>query len=97
MLDIQCPLKLPSNTTTTENEIAGVIFRLTQTPPSVQAETIDRYYLPSATFIHPFCRTGHSPHSRKLIHGIYRWYKIMSPKIELMVNTISVLPNARVI
>ncbi|KAF2639954.1 hypothetical protein P280DRAFT_469696 [Massarina eburnea CBS 473.64] len=70
-------------------EISGVIHLLTQSPPSIQRETINTYFTVDAEFTHPFCRTGRWEHSRFLIHAIYRWYKIMSPKIELSINSVA--------
>ncbi|PVH97282.1 hypothetical protein DM02DRAFT_473173, partial [Periconia macrospinosa] len=73
----------------TVKEISGVVHLLTQSPPSVQRETIEAYFTPDATFTHPFCRTGKWDNSRFLIQVIYRWYKIMSPRIEMNVNSIA--------
>lgn len=70
-------------------EIPGVIHALTQSPPSVQRETIDVYFMPNASFTHPFCRTGSWENSRYLIQAIYRWYKIMSPQIKLTVQSVA--------
>ncbi|KAF1949279.1 hypothetical protein CC80DRAFT_510657 [Byssothecium circinans] len=70
-------------------EISGVIHLLTQSPPSIQRETIETYFTPDASFTHPFCRTGSWDNSRFLIQAIYRWYKIMSPKIDLTVNSVA--------
>ncbi|KAF2007894.1 hypothetical protein P154DRAFT_11340 [Amniculicola lignicola CBS 123094] len=70
-------------------EISGVIHLLTQTTPSEQRETIDTYFTHNASFTHPFCRTGSWDNSRLLIHAIYRWYKIMSPKIDLTVHSVA--------
>ncbi|ORY04295.1 hypothetical protein BCR34DRAFT_627114 [Clohesyomyces aquaticus] len=70
-------------------EISGVIHLLTQSPPSRQRETIQTYFTPNASFTHPFCRTGSWENSRTLIQAIYRWYKIMSPRIEMTVNSIA--------
>ncbi|KAK8152159.1 hypothetical protein BKA80DRAFT_211647, partial [Phyllosticta citrichinensis] len=72
-----------------EQEISQVIHLLTQSPPSVQGETIDKYFTPNATFTHPFCRTGRFKNSRLLIHGIYRWYKIMSPRVDISINSVA--------
>jgi hypothetical protein len=67
-------------------EIGDVVHRLTQSPPQEQAEAIDQYFSQNASFTHPFCRTGSFNNSRLLIHYIFRWYKIMSPRIDLKVN-----------
>lgn len=71
-------------------EVEGVVRQLTQTPPSVQRSAILTYFAPDAEFIHPFCRTGSFEGSRFLIRAIYRWYKIMSPRIELDINSLGI-------
>ncbi|KAK7516107.1 uncharacterized protein IWZ02DRAFT_50243 [Phyllosticta citriasiana] len=72
-----------------EQEISKVIRLLTQSPPSVQSETIDKFFTRNATFTHPFCRTAKFNNSRLLIHGIYRWYKIMSPRVDISINSVA--------
>ncbi|KAJ4303293.1 hypothetical protein N0V90_002186 [Kalmusia sp. IMI 367209] len=71
------------------NEIRGVIHLLTQSPPTIQRDAIETYFTPNASFTHPFCRTGTWENSRFLVQAIYRWYKILSPKIELTVNSVA--------
>lgn len=66
----------------------GVVHKLTQGSPKLQQETIDTYFTQNATFIHPFCRTVSFDGSRVLLQFIYRWYKIMSPQIDLKVNSV---------
>ena len=78
-----------------------MIRTLTTTAPSVQLSTIQTYFTPTASFTHPFCRTGSfsikdaffatslSFNSRWLIIQIYRWYKILSPHIELSVDSVA--------
>ncbi|KAL6824114.1 hypothetical protein V8C40DRAFT_247344 [Trichoderma camerunense] len=78
-------------------EIAAVINTLTKGSPQQQQDTLNTYFLSNAAFIHPFCRVpsiskGSIPlardlDSRWLILGIYRWYRTMSPKIELTVDS----------
>ncbi|PGG96004.1 hypothetical protein AJ79_09771 [Helicocarpus griseus UAMH5409] len=70
-------------------EIPHVIHLLTQSIPSVQKETIERFFTPSASFTHPLCRTGSFEGSRWLIVQIYRFYKIMSPRIDLDVHSVA--------
>lgn len=70
-------------------EIETVIKLLTQSPPSLQASTIERFFTPNASFSHPFCRTWSFDGSRRLIQAIYRFYKIMSPRIDLEVKSIA--------
>lgn len=66
----------------------GVVHKLIQGSPKEQEEAINAYFTPDAEFIHPFCRTGSFEGSRLLIHAIFRWYKIMSPRIEAKINGI---------
>ncbi|KAK0642483.1 hypothetical protein DIS24_g8989 [Lasiodiplodia hormozganensis] len=72
-----------------EQDIPHVIHLLTQTPPHTQRAAIEKYFTPNASFTHPFCRTGKFSNSRALILAIYRWYKIMSPRIDLRVNSVA--------
>ncbi|RAR09096.1 bli-3 protein [Stemphylium lycopersici] len=70
-------------------EIPAVIHLLTQSPPSLQRATIEKYFTPNAAFSHPFCRTWSGPNSRWLVQATYRWYKIMSPRIDLTVQSVA--------
>jgi hypothetical protein len=72
-------------------EIPAVIHLLTQSPPSLQRATIEKYFTPDAAFSHPFCRTWSGPNSRWLVEATYRWYKIMSPRIDLTVQSVGAL------
>ncbi|CAN9466737.1 unnamed protein product [Alternaria alternata] len=69
-------------------EIPAVIHLLTQSPPSLQRATIEKYFTPDAAFSHPFCRTWSRPNSRWLVERTYRWYKIMSPRIDCTVQSV---------
>ena len=66
-----------------------MIQHLCSTPPSVQAATLEKYFTPSAQFNHPFCRTLNTPNSRYQVARIYRWYKIMSPRVSAKVHSVS--------
>ncbi|KAI4193517.1 MAG: hypothetical protein LQ346_003910 [Caloplaca aetnensis] len=70
-------------------EIPRIIRSLTQSQPSKQRATIETYFTPSASFTHPFCRTGSFEGSRWFIWCIYRWYKIMSPRIEITIDGVA--------
>ena len=72
------------------HDIPAVVHLLTQTPPSVQRDTLEHYFTPNAAFTHPFCRVeSYFPYSRALIRSIFRWYKIMSPRIQLSVHSVA--------
>ncbi|KAL6884831.1 hypothetical protein HDV57DRAFT_491412 [Trichoderma longibrachiatum] len=78
-------------------EIPAVINALTKGTPQQQQDTLNTYFLSNASFIHPFCRVPSIPRgavplardldSRWLILGIYRWYRTLSPKISLTVDS----------
>ncbi|KAM0253901.1 hypothetical protein ACHAQJ_007076 [Trichoderma viride] len=78
-------------------EIASVIDTLTKGSPQQQEDTLNTYFLSNASFIHPFCRVpsfskGTIPlardvDSRWLMLSIYRWYRTLSPRIELTVDS----------
>ncbi|KAI0529869.1 hypothetical protein GGR58DRAFT_281477 [Xylaria digitata] len=85
-----------------EEDISGVIRSLTQGTRREQEKALNDYFLPDACFVHPFCRvpsfgtrvvrlpftnTQWTINSRSLIHLIYQWYKIMSPTIQLEVES----------
>ncbi|KAF9103326.1 hypothetical protein BGX27_010624 [Mortierella sp. AM989] len=79
-------------------EIPYVIHSLTQGTPAEQKHTLDTYFTPDSAFMHPYCRVfGFSDHSvplvgiinsRWVIWMIYRWYKVLSPKIALEVHSV---------
>ncbi|KAB5532753.1 hypothetical protein GE09DRAFT_1291928 [Coniochaeta sp. 2T2.1] len=79
-------------------QIEGVIRSLTQGSPNEQSAALNRYYVPNAEFIHPFCRVPPFSNvslpligevqSRQLVLAIYRWYRIISPRIDLEVNSV---------
>ncbi|KAG9248515.1 hypothetical protein BJ878DRAFT_15994 [Calycina marina] len=74
-----------------KQEIAEVILKLTEGSPDEQRDTFDTYFLPDGGFVHPFCRVPRFSqvlvpfigyiNSRWIIWVIYRWYKILSPRI----------------
>jgi len=77
-----------------EAEIPAIIHQLTQGSPSIQQKTLEHYFTPDAAFIHPFCRKSRGPYPRLLILAIYRWYRILSPNIELEVNSVGPSPGS---
>lgn len=69
-------------------EISQVIHALCTAPPSKQKLAIETYFTPTASFTHPFCRTGSFANSRWFILQIYRWYKILSPHVDFVVESV---------
>jgi hypothetical protein len=79
-----------------EKQISSVIKSLTEGSPADQKNALDTYFLPDSSFIHPLCRVPSFKNytlpligdinSRWVIWMIYRWYKILSPRIVLDVE-----------
>lgn len=79
-------------------EIEGVIKALTQGNPKKQEATLSRYFLQNASFSHPYCHVpsfskGLIPFSKGLdsrwvLLAIYRWYRILSPHIDIKIDSV---------
>lgn len=90
------------------HEIAGVIKKLTTGTPDEQKATLNTYFTSDASFVHPFCWVppfpkGTIPLARDIdslwaILGIYRWYRILSPHIDIEIDSAGTLgaPRAQV-
>lgn len=70
------------------NEIRGVVLSLTTGNRTQQQEALERYFTRDASFKHPFCAVAGN---RDAILSIFQWYKILSPKIEIEVNSVGTL------
>ncbi|KAH8881002.1 hypothetical protein GQ53DRAFT_832846 [Thozetella sp. PMI_491] len=80
-----------------EKEIAGVVRALCQGSPAVQYKVVQEHFLPEASFVHPFCRVPAFDdvtvpglgtfNSRTLILAIFKWYRILSPRISLEIES----------
>ncbi|KAG8416337.1 hypothetical protein J3458_006929 [Metarhizium acridum] len=78
-------------------EIASVITSLTTGSPQQQQDTLAEYFSPNASFSHPFCHVpsfskGAVPLARNtdslwVILCIYRWYRTLSPNIDITVDS----------
>jgi hypothetical protein len=74
------------------NEIRGIVLNLTTGNRTQQQETLETYFTPDASFKHPFCAIAGF---RGAILLIFQWYKILSPKIEIEVNSVGTSPSQR--
>ncbi|KAI5925395.1 hypothetical protein F4810DRAFT_660308 [Camillea tinctor] len=83
-----------------EERISGVITALTQGTKQDQQSALEDYFLPNAYFIHPFCRVPsfgnirlpfapYTINSRWLVQLIYQWYRMLSPNVELAIDSTS--------
>ncbi|KAJ5125150.1 hypothetical protein N7448_004477 [Penicillium atrosanguineum] len=70
-------------------EIPAVISLLTQSTPTLQQKTLERFFTNDASFVHPFCRVPSFEGSRWWILKIFQWYKIMSPRIKMEIHSIA--------
>ncbi|GAP82472.1 putative flavin-binding monooxygenase-like protein [Rosellinia necatrix] len=84
-----------------EQDIKGVISSLTQGKKEEQENTLNRYFLPNAYFVHPFCRVPsfepiqvqlpfynfETINSRRLVQFVYQWYRILSPDVVLEIDS----------
>lgn len=78
-------------------EIPGIITSLCRGTPDEQESTLRSYFMPNASFSHPFCRVpsfskgavplAGSVDSLWVILCIYRWYRTMSPNIEVSIDS----------
>ncbi|PBK76443.1 hypothetical protein ARMSODRAFT_866430, partial [Armillaria solidipes] len=71
------------------HEISAVVSLITTAvTPEIQQAGIQRYFTPDAGFRHPLCAVSPGPGSRERVLGIYQWYRVMSPKLELDVKSV---------
>ncbi|KFH45136.1 hypothetical protein ACRE_040620 [Hapsidospora chrysogenum ATCC 11550] len=78
-------------------EIGDIITTLTTGTPQEQEDTLNTYFLRNASFTHPFCRVpSFSIKSIPIVGGvdslavilaIYRWYRTLSPKIDINIDS----------
>ncbi|KAG8928834.1 hypothetical protein FRC02_006409 [Tulasnella sp. 418] len=72
-----------------KEEIADVVHKLTSTDsPNVQKDTLLKYFTSDASFNHPLCCVKSGDNSREAILGVYQWYRIMSPVIQIHVDKV---------
>jgi hypothetical protein len=91
-----------ANIVNVERQIPNIIHLLTEGSPVDQRDALESYFLPDSFFIHPLCRIPSFSHvsvpgvgeinSRWVTWMIYRWYKILSPRIILKVECDGTLP-----
>ncbi|KAJ7301838.1 hypothetical protein B0H14DRAFT_2668025 [Mycena olivaceomarginata] len=70
------------------SEIGAVVSLLTAAAaPEIQKSAFLKYITPDAGFRHPICNVTPGPGSRERVLGIFQWYRIMSPHIDITVNS----------
>ncbi|KDR72799.1 hypothetical protein GALMADRAFT_734354 [Galerina marginata CBS 339.88] len=56
--------------------------------PDIQKAAVNKYFAADAAFRHPLYRVEPGPLSRERLLGIYQWYRIISPKIEVDIRDV---------
>lgn len=84
-----------------DQEIRAVVRSLCQGTTDEQRRTLQRYFTKDASFVHPFCAVPHFHErhfplighlsSRDVVRGIFQWYRMLSPKIEIEIDTVCTL------
>ena len=94
----------PILTSIAVEDIPGVMRSLCQGNRAEQTAVLESHFLPNASFLHPFCRVPSflafpAPcmrvQSRQVILAIYRWYRLLSPRIELCIDSCGEEPCIR--
>lgn len=81
----------------TVKQINGVVRDLCQGSAKEQTAAVKNYFLPEASFLHPFCWVPSfsnvnvpligAVNSRVFIQAIFRWYRLLSPKVDLEIHS----------
>ncbi|QSZ29243.1 hypothetical protein DSL72_003755 [Monilinia vaccinii-corymbosi] len=81
-----------------KTQIAHIMHTLCSGSPSAQKETLETYFTPDASFSHPLCSVPSfssvtipglgEVNSRWVLSCIYRWYKVLSPRVKVGVDGI---------
>jgi hypothetical protein len=89
---------LPANTTPTVKETPQLIRTLCSGTPAQQLAALDANFTHDASFRHTICRVPSfgdvnvpllgAVNSRWAIGCIYRWYKVLSPRIEVDIESV---------
>ncbi|KAJ6632515.1 hypothetical protein B0H10DRAFT_2159662 [Mycena sp. CBHHK59/15] len=71
------------------SEVSTVVTLLTAAvSPDIQQAAFHKYLTSDAGFRHPLCNVTPGPGSRDRLLGIYQWYRILSPRLEIIVKNV---------
>lgn len=59
------------------------------TSADAQILAFSRYFLPDASFLHPFCYVGHGPDSRFRIVQVYMFYRAVIPRTSFQIQSVA--------
>lgn len=80
------------------HQIGGVVEALCTRTVAEQQAALDDYFTPDAFFIHPLCRVpsfsgfnalGKEINSLWFLKYVYQWYRILSPHIDLTIDSVA--------
>ncbi|KAK4692175.1 hypothetical protein P7C71_g4973, partial [Lecanoromycetidae sp. Uapishka_2] len=65
-------------------EIKQIILNLTENDdPVLHRATVDKYFLPTASFLHPIVNVKSGPESRETIKQVYTVYKVFTKNVKI--------------
>ncbi|KAJ7485143.1 hypothetical protein B0H11DRAFT_2018273 [Mycena galericulata] len=71
------------------SEVSAVVSLLAAAAaPDIQQAAFRRYLTSDAGFRHPLCNVAQGSGSRDRVLGIYQWYRILSPHIDITVKSV---------
>ncbi|KDR72910.1 hypothetical protein GALMADRAFT_252251 [Galerina marginata CBS 339.88] len=79
-------------------EITSVVYQMAATDsPDVQKSVIEQYMTSDVGFRHPVCSVKPGPNSREAVLGIYQWYRVISPKIDIRTESVVFDPKQNIL
>ncbi|KAF8147732.1 hypothetical protein K438DRAFT_1733995 [Mycena galopus ATCC 62051] len=71
------------------SDVGAVVSLLTAAAsPEIQRAAFLKYITPDAGFRHPLCNVAPAPGSRDRVLGIFQWYRILSPHIDITTKSV---------
>ncbi|KAF9524214.1 hypothetical protein CPB83DRAFT_910092 [Crepidotus variabilis] len=81
-----------------EKEISLIVRQLCATDsPDVQKATLEKYMTSDVGFRHPVCEVKPGPNSRDALLGIFQWYRVLSPQVDIEVESVVFDPSKEVL
>ncbi|KAF7959357.1 hypothetical protein EAE96_000977 [Botrytis aclada] len=88
-----------------KSQIAAIIHTLCSGAPSAQQEALEEYFTPDASFSHPLCSVPSfssvqlpvlgEANSRWVLGCVYKWYKVLSPRVVVGVDEVEYNPETK--
>ncbi|KAF7896618.1 uncharacterized protein EAF01_009021 [Botrytis porri] len=88
-----------------KSQIAPLIHTLCSGAPSAQQQALEAYFTPDASFSHPLCSVPSfssvglpvvgEVNSRWVLGCVYKWYKVLSPRVVVGVDGVEYNPETQ--